>query len=253
MSEGNHQTYEKMNEWELLFQLYKINSKSSNEKEIISFILHYLSNLNLNISQDTVGNIFISKGETTSYPCVAAHLDEVHLPAQRILHTENNIVFATDEHGERVGIGADDKNGIWVALQLLQTKLPLKVALFVHEEKLDGASGCVGSMACDLEFFNDVKYIVECDRKGANDIVICGKDVPLCDADFIPQEIAMKFGYMPVNGGITDVVALKRRGLSIPVCNVSCGYYNAHKSDEYTNLDELKNCLEFIKTVIRKK
>lgn len=238
---------------ELLFQLYKINSKSSNEKEIILFILHYLESMKLNISQDSIGNIFITKGETTSYPCVAVHLDEVHLPTQRILHTENNIVYATDEHGERVGIGADDKNGIWVALQLLQTEPVLKVVLFVHEEKLDGASGCVGSKSCNLEFFKNVKYIIECDRKGANDIVICGKGVPLCDPDFIPKEIAMKFGYMPVDGGTTDVVALKSRGLNVPVCNVSCGYYNAHKSDEYSNLEELKNCLEFVKNVIRQK
>lgn len=240
------------NDFELLLELYRINSKSSHEEEIINFIINYLSDSNLKITQDAVGNIFVVKGEGSSFPCVAAHLDEVHLSTKRILHIENGLVYATDDKGEHVGIGADDKNGIWVALQLLKTEPLLKVVLFVHEEKLDGAPGCVGSKACDLSFFQDVKYVLECDRKGAGDIVVCGKEVPLCHPNFIPEDIALPFGYKPTNGGSTDVVTLKSRGLMVPVCNISCGYYNAHKSEEYTNLNELKNCLDFVQTIIRK-
>ena len=48
----------------------------------------------------------------------------------------------------------------------------------------------------------------------------------------------------------TDAVALKMRGLKISVCNVSCGYYNAHKDNEYTQFSELQNCLSFVKEFI---
>lgn len=53
-----------------------------------------------------------------------------------------------------------------------------------------------------------------------------------------------------VSGGKTDVVALKMRGLKIPICNISCGYYNAHKNNEYTHFSELQNCLSFVKEIL---
>ena len=54
-----------------------------------------------------------------------------------------------------------------------------------------------------------------------------------------------------VGGGKTDVVELKMRGLDVPVCNISCGYYDAHKNSEYTIFSELENCLHFVKDIIR--
>ena len=130
----------------------------------------------------------------------------------------------------------------------------LKVALFVQEEKLGTIAGCRGANACDLSFFNNVKYILECDRKGAHDVVAIGKgDIQLCESNFIPQNILDKYDYQMVSGGKTDVVALKMRGLKIPVCNISCGYYNAHKNNEYTQFSELQNCLSFVKEILEKK
>ena len=72
-----------------------------------------------------------------------------------------------------------------------------------------------------------------------------------CNPDFIPQSILQKYGYEMVKGGKTDVVELKMRGLNIPVCNVSCGYYEAHKNSEYTKFSELQNCLLFVQEIIQ--
>ena len=52
---------------------------------------------------------------------------------------------------------------------------------------------------------------------------------------------------------LTDVVELKMRGLKIPVCNISCGYYNAHTSEEYTIFSELQHSLRFVKAIIERK
>ena len=60
----------------------------------------------------------------------------------------------------------------------------------------------------------------------------------------------ISYNYQMVSGGKTDVVALKMRGLKIPVCNISCGYYNAHKNNEYTQFSELQNCLSFVKEIL---
>lgn len=237
---------------ELLKKLYRTNSKSGNEDAIKAIVRCELSQMDVNVTEDGMGNLFVTKGKAEKYPCVAAHLDEVHQPCLRNLQETDGMIFATDEKGERVGIGADDKNGVWVALKLLREVEVLKVAFFVQEEKDGELSGCRGSNACDLSWFDDVRYILQCDRKGNNDIVTYSKksDIRLCDDNFIPAEIRDPYGYVPVIGGKTDVVALKLRGLSIPCCNISCGYYNAHKPEEYTMLDDLLKCYEFVHHII---
>ena len=236
---------------ELLKQLYKIMSKSGMEDRIKSFILDSLNDVPMSITTDEIGNLFITKGEAESYPCVAAHLDEIHAPCEREVVVEGDKVYSVDRLWNRVGCGADDKNGLWVIINLLRMEPVLKVALFVQEERTGEVAGCRGARACDLSFFDNVKYILECDRKGASDVVHIGKgDTLLCDSDFIPEEILTKYGYEMVRGGKTDVVELKMRGLQIPVCNIGCGYYNAHKNSEYTVFAELQNCFIFVKDII---
>ena len=237
---------------QLLKQLYQINSKSGHETELKRLVLDQLAGLPLTIAEDDFGNVFIAKGQAEYYPCVVAHLDEVHQPGVRNIQEADGIIFATNEKGERVGIGADDKNGIWIALRLLQKVDTLKVAFFVQEEKDGEQSGCRGSQACDLSWFNDVRYILQCDRKGNSDIVTYSEksNTRLCNDDFIPAELRDPYGYVPVHGGKTDVVALKQRGLKIPCCNLSCGYCNAHKPEEYTIVRDLLNAYRFTHHII---
>ena len=236
----------------LLQQLYKISSKSGMEDQMRSFILDHLRDVDLDIKTDDIGNVFITKGHATSYPCVAAHLDEIHSPCQRETVIDGDIIYTVDRLWNRVGCGADDKNGLWVIMNLLYFEPVLKAALFVQEERDGELAGCRGARACDLSFFDDVRYVIECDRKGSSDVVSIGKgDTLLCDPDFIPQSILQKYGYEMVKGGKTDVVELKMRGLNIPVCNVSCGYYEAHKNSEYTKFSELQNCLLFVQEIIQ--
>ena len=237
---------------ELLSQLYRIISKSGMEDRIKSFVLDCLNDVPLTVETDEIGNLFFIKGEAKTYPCVAAHLDEIHTPCEREVVIDGDVIYTVDRLWNRVGCGADDKNGIWVILNLLASEPTLKVALFVQEERTGDIAGCRGARACDLAFFDNVKYILEIDRKGASDVVHIGKgDTLLCDIDFIPEEILVKYGYEMVRGGKTDVVELKMRGIQIPVCNIGCGYYNAHKNSEYTVFSELKNCMEFVREIVR--
>lgn len=236
---------------QLLKQLYKISSKSGMEGKIKTFVLDHLKAVSLTIKSDAIGNLYVTKGISESYPCVAAHLDEIHSPCEREVVVEEDRIFTVDRLWNRVGCGADDKNGLWVVMNLLLTEPVLKAVLFVQEERSGETGGCRGAGACDLSFFDDVKYILECDRKGASDVVSIGKDgIKLCDADFIPQTLLDKYDYKMVKGGKTDVVELKMRGLKIPVCNISCGYYNAHKNSEYSIFSDLQNCLDFVRVCL---
>lgn len=236
----------------LLEQLYKISSKSGMEDRIKSFVLDCFSDVPLTVETDEIGNLFITKGAAEVYPCVAAHLDEIHAPCEREIVIEGDKIFTVNRLWNRVGCGADDKNGLWIIINLLHSEPILKVALFVQEERTGDIAGCRGAGACDLLFFSDVKFVLECDRKGCSDVVSIGKgDTLLCEPDFIPQHLLSEYGYEMVKGGKTDVVELKMRGLDIPVCNISCGYYDAHKNSEYTIFSELQNCLSFVRDVLQ--
>ena len=186
---------------ELLKRLYAINSKSGREDEIKRFILSSLSHITLDIKEDEFGNLFLTKGNAEVYPCVAAHLDEVHMPSARIIVETPPTICAVNTEGARVGLGADDKNGLWIIINLLQTEPVLKVALFVQEERDGELAGCRGARVSDLSFFSDVEFVVECDRKGASDVVNIGKgETSLCDSGFIPEHLLHNYGYELVKG-----------------------------------------------------
>lgn len=232
---------------ELLKALYAINSKSGKEIALKEFVRSSLSDLDITIVEDELGNLFITKGDVEAYPCIVAHLDEVHDVNDRQIVVKGDMIYALNSKGKQVGLGADDKNGVWIAIQLLHQQPVLQVALFVGEEKLGDLAGCRGSRGCSLEYFDKAKYLLQCDRKGASEIIVVGKnDVVLCGETFLPDNLLLKYGFQKVAGGRTDVVALRERGLSKDCCNISCGYYNAHKTDEYTLFSELQNTLFFV-------
>ena len=236
---------------ELLKRFYGINSKSGSEVAIKEFFMAQLAGLELAVEEDSFGNIFITKGVADCYPGVTAHLDEVHAPVERNIVVDGDMIYAVDGCGKRVGIGGDDKNGLWIIVRLLHSKPVLKVALFVQEERDGEMAGCRGSRACRLDFFNDVRYLLAVDRKGASEVVTVGKgDIRLCDDGMFPAAVLQKYGYECVPGGRTDVVALKERGLQAPCCNIGCGYYNAHKADEYTVFSHVEKALALVSELI---
>ena len=236
---------------ELLKSFYGINSKSGHEAQIKEFFMAQIADVELAVEEDAFGNIFITKGVADCYPGVTAHLDEVHAPVERNIVVDGDLIYAVDGCGERVGIGADDKNGLWIINRLLHVKPVLKAVLFVQEERDGEMAGCRGSRACSLNFFNDVRYLLAVDRKGDNEVVTVGKgDIRLCDDAMFPAAVLQKYGYGCVPGGRTDVVALKERGLQTPCGNIGCGYYNAHKADEYTMFSHVEKALAFVSELI---
>ena len=230
----------------LLTELYKISAKSGCEGEIKEFVRSCLKGLSLQIVEDEIGNLFITKGVADTYPCITAHLDEVHLPCERNIVVEGDKVYAVNENKNQVGCGADDKNGIWIALELLRTEPVLKVAFFPGEE-----IGCVGSKACNMDFFNNARFVIQCDRRNGSDFIHTAGGTKLCDPSFPSNELKTKYGYQNTTGLMTDVQALKKRGLSVACCNISCGYYNPHTTSEYTDVGELINCLHFVREIVQ--
>ena len=235
---------------ELLEKLYKVSSPSGQERTMQKFIMDYCKTHqpDVSIKKDKTGNIYLTKGVDKTYPCVVAHIDEVHQRNKdKEIVVHRNVLFGIDRKAMKpTGIGADDKNGIWVALNLLTTEKVLKCAFFVGEE-----IGCVGSERADMDFFSDVRFVLQCDRRNGTDFICNASHVELSNKAFYERCGAAKFGYKMTNGLQTDVVSLKERGLKVCAANLSCGYYNPHQDTEMTRFDELQNCLALCEHIIQ--
>lgn len=237
----------------LLKKLYYYDAKSSSQSmfRFAELVKTLCAQRGANVEQDAFGNIYVTKGNAKTYPCIASHLDEVHGPRGnnfRVVVENGNIIKGYDDYDKKLrhGIGADDKNGIWVALRCLETTRAIKLAFFVDEE-----IGCRGSERANMEFFSNVRFVLQIDRKNNCDFITDISGVELCDSEFINDVQPERWGYAVTDGLSTDVCELKCNGLSVACCNMSCGYYNPHTANEFTYFADLKKCLRFVKHIIR--
>lgn len=230
-----------------LINLYKITSKSEKEENMRVFLKRYLHGItSVNFYLDDMQNIYITKGFSATYPCIVAHYDEVHdnRPKDYSILEHKGVLLGVSSIGH-VGIGADDKNGIWIALRCLEKYDVMKCVLFVGEEV-----GGIGSYACDISFFDDCRFVLECDRRGNSDFVTSINGLSLCSRNFLKDANLKNYGYSKAFGMFTDVFVLKQRGLNISCCNMSCGYYNPHSSTEFTIFDDLIKCFNLVCHII---
>jgi len=235
---------------ELLKKMYEIHSMSGREKKFKRFIRKWIhENVpNAEMSNDNLGNIYVVKGEASTYPVVVAHLDQVqnsHSRDFQALEAGDIIIGYSPKSRAQQGLGADDKNGVWIAMQCLLRFDNIKVALFVSEEV-----GCIGSSGANMGFFSDARFVLQCDRRGAHDLITCASWTELCSRDFVNAIQPDLFGYKETTGMLTDVLTLKEKGLSVSCINISCGYYEPHTDCEFTNIPDLMNCLSFVEHII---
>ena len=235
---------------EKLLEVLSIQSVSGDQFRMFAYIIRQLQDIpNVTYYTDD-GNVYIQRGIAEDYPCMVAHMDTVH----DIVEDLHPLVFNGMITGfnrvamEQTGIGGDDKVGIYIALECLRTFDDIKVAFFRDEE-----IGCVGSYVADMTFFEDCRFVLQCDRRGNNDFIVDASGVELSSKWFKEDvyPILTGYGYKFANGMMTDVMALKENGIGCSVANMSCGYYNPHTSQEFVDSLEVENCLDMCKTLIR--
>jgi hypothetical protein len=216
-----------------------------------AFIMNYVKQLGLDCIYDN-GNIYVTKGISDSYPCIVSHTDTVH----RIIPDDHFTIIANDEFAigydrakmSATGCGGDDKVGIFICLQMLQEFDAIKVAFFADEEV-----GCVGSYEANVDWFNDTRFVLQCDRRGNADFVnsIYGTSLQSKRFKKAVAPILKQHGYKPTTGMLTDVYALKSIGVNVSVANMSCGYYNPHMDDETIVFADVDNCLQMCRTIFK--
>lgn len=129
---------------------------------------------------------------------------------------------------------------------MLLTRSVIKCAFF-HSEEM----GCVGSRQADMDWFKDVGYCFQADRKGNSDFVnsISGKLFSKAFSKKV-NSIITHHGYKESSGGITDVGQLAENGIGVCVANMSCGYYAPHSDEEVVIFDDANNCLTMVDRLI---
>lgn len=232
--------------FDLLKALYCVFSPSNGEKKMRRFIKRHIKN-NIPtavVTQDVHGNLFVTKGEAESYPCLCAHMDQVQdlHPTDFVCIEDQGVIFGySPKLHKQCGLGADDKNGIFIALQCLERYDVLKCAFFVGEE-----IGCVGSHAAGIEFFADCRFCAQIDRRGNSDMVTSIYFGNICSDEFVTAADCETYGYAVSTGLMTDVEALRDNGVTASCINMSCGYYEPHTDHEFTVLKDVKKCHAFV-------
>ena len=243
----------------LLQQLYAIHAPSCKEWPMIEFARKYVATHipEAEMRIDNWGNLYIKKElpsesgmEARGFPTLVCHLDQVqtlHSDDFSVMEKGDMLYGWSEQNQRREGLGADDKNGIYICLRCLEECPCIKVFMAVGEEK-----GCIGSNHADMPFFSDSLYVLEPDCKGGKEIHTNLKGIPCASNDFVEALQAEGNGYAITDGKGSDIFALTLNGIGVSCANIPAGYYNPHKDDEYTSVSELQHALDYIKGCIYK-
>lgn len=231
-----------------LKRTHEIQSKSGKTERMTAFIIAEAEMVGATVEQDGE-NLYLTKGEAEIYPCFVAHTDTVHQIIEhfQVLELNGLLVGWNPVAGLQVGVGGDDKVGVWLALQMLN-ELPAGKAAFFYDEE----TGCKGARKADLSFFDDCAFILQGDRREYKDVVIRASGDDLCSAEFIVGvgEHLEKYGReFCKNGMMTDVQELTERKVGISALNLSCGYYRPHGSTEVVSISEAIRTLNFMRAI----
>lgn len=231
---------------DLLKQILAVPTCSRQEGRMVEFLVEHVRQRGSarcgSIVTDKCNNVYIRKGQAEIVPCVAAHIDTVHPLRPVEIVQQDGILFGLDENGQRTGIGADDKAGIYICLELLERMDNVAVALFAAEEIC-----CRGAYAADAAFFEKVGCVLEfdCPARGLLSYTSGGVRMFQNDGEFIQRALPVlqthgltRWQHHP----FSDVMALRER-FGFSCLNLSCGYHNWHRTDEYVVLDEVEAAL----------
>jgi len=232
----------------LSIQSYHNRTGDPKDINIRNYIKAILSSNNVNYYEDSYGNIYATKGESKTYPCLVAHVDTVHIIRDDfVINRSGEFLYAFDNiNVKQVGIGGDDKVGIYLVLKFLLDQKAAKAVFFRNEEI--GSLGSSYSIKNNKDFYKDCRYIIQPDRKGNDDFITKSGGAKMCSDEFIQKSknIYEKHYYKEETGISTDVDTLVKNHVGISCINLSCGYYRAHMDTEVVSLDDVEDAYNLI-------
>lgn len=242
-----------------LYEVMQVPSCSRYEFRMAAYIVLWARKNNVDYKFDKKGNIYLTKGkleEGEFYPCVTSHMDTVQdkakpyalAGAELPLRTRRVKSTTSDEVRHEIfidgqGIGADDKLGVYISLQLVKHFDKIKAAFFVEEE-----IGMQGSKELKKDFFDDVAYVVGWDSPDLIRAAYKCAGVQMFTAKFFNEKlgpVVKRWGFKPSDFNsepFTDVCQIREK-TDIMCMNFGNGGYNAHMATEYLVVEHVDHAL----------
>lgn len=175
---------------------------------------------------------------------LTAHMDTVHTELIQEFYeyktAEGRTIISSPQ-----GIGGDDRCGIYMILQIMGSTEMRPSILFCEDEEIGG----IGSgKFCKSKYIEDLKsmrFLIELDRANAFDAVYY-EDENFDFHDWISTET----GYKEEWGSFSDISNLSP-ACGIASVNLSCGYYNAHTTNEFVVMEEMQHTIETVKHLLK--
>ena len=193
-----------------------------------------------NYKNDHIGNYYVQVGESSVM--FTSHLDNKCDEVTEVLHTFRNNIIKTD--GFSI-LGADDKAGVTLMLDMIDNDVPGLYYFFIGEE-----NGRIGSTKLSKylevkedKLFTGIDKVISFDRQGYEDVVTEQLNNKCCSDEFA-KEISNRlnefdFKYIPTkDGSYSDSYSFSKL---YPECtNISVGYFNEHIEIEYQDIEFLE-------------
>lgn len=187
------------------------------------------------------GNYILVHGQAPVL--LIAHLDTVHKEKVKKLCVshDGNVLMSPQ------GIGGDDRCGVY-ALNTVYERAKVKPwLLFTCDEEIGGLGAEM--FAKDYHFgylprpLDDLKMLIEIDRKGEDDAVYYGCD----NKDF--EDYVTGKGFTTSYGSFSDISVIAP-DMGVAAVNLSSGYYNAHTLYEYIDRGQLNATIEKVLAMV---
>ena len=167
---------------------------------------------------------------------LVAHLDTVH--SQRVhdicKSDDGNILMSPQ------GIGGDDRCGVFALVKIYHAAQIKPWLLFCCDEEIGGLGAkkfCQAHNHHQLpNKLDNLKFIIELDRKGSRDAVYYS-----CANPDFEAYISGK-GFQSAQGSFSDISVIAPE-LGIAAVNLSSGYHHAHTLHEHINRAELDSTI----------
>ncbi|MCL6557264.1 MAG: hypothetical protein K6U74_00405 [Firmicutes bacterium] len=186
------------------------------------------------VPQSVAGHFIYAPG---SLPVLlVAHLDTAHpsLPVEIFHDREKGVLWSPQ------GLGADDRAGVWAIHSVLSRGYRPHVLFCDLEE-----SGGLGAREAVTQISRPaVDFILELDRRGADDYVMYGWRSPELEA-FLEVH-----GFRQAAGSFSDISVLCP-AWELPGANLSVGFYKEHTQAEYLRLPELFRTVDRVCRMLR--
>lgn len=169
---------------------------------------------------------------------LCAHMDTVFPkpPSDIYYDKDKNVIWSP------TGLGADDRAGVFSILKILRTGLRPTV-IFLADEEI-GALGASALIKAFPKPVNELKYLIELDRRGEIDCVFYECD----NMDFI--DYIETFGFLMNFGSFSDISEICPQW-GIAGVNLSVGYEGEHSVSEILRVGPMLNTIRRVEQMLR--